>query len=183
MKLTKQMQEQAAQLFMAQAADAAAPYRALANEIAVIVGAKVKAGEKVTEAGENLWGKFRSALDIGLSADHSADNIAIGLTVACEEAEVPGGTARSYIGTIRNMYAEILAGGLTREDALLMKIKVARQRYMDADKKAMAEARARLAEETKGWTVAQLDDLKDYAKLCNEEAKAKKEADRAAAAA
>jgi hypothetical protein len=182
-KMTKAMQEQAAALFMAQAADAAAPYRTLAGEIGIIVGAKAKAGERVTEAGENLWGKFRSALDIGLSADHSADNIAVGLTVACEEAGVPGGSYRTYIGTIRSMYAEVLAGGLSREDALLMKIKDARQRYMAADKKAMAEARARLAEATKGWTAAQVDDLTDYVKLCNEEAKAKAEADRAAAEA
>lgn len=186
-KMTKAMQEQAEALFMAQAADAAAPYRTLAGEIGIIVGAKAKAGERVTEAGENLWGKFKSALDIGLSADHSADNIAVGLTVACEEAGVPGGSYRTYIGTIRSMYADVLrgeeAGGLSRENALLMKIKDARQRYMAADKKAMAEARARLAEATKGWTAAQVDDLTDYVKLCNEEAKAKAEADRAAAEA
>ena len=183
MKLTKEMQALAVAQFAAQAADAAAPYRAIANELAVIAGAKAKLGQKVTAAAGNLWEVFKSALAVGLTANHTADNIAVGLTVACEEAGVPGGSSRSYIGTIRNMYADVLrgeeAGGLSMESALLMKIKDARQKYMDADKKALAEALARLHEVTKGWTVAQLDGLTEYAKLENAERKARDEAEKA----
>jgi hypothetical protein len=176
MKMTKEMQAQATKLFLAQAADAAAPYRTLANEIAVLAGARSKVSEKATEIKEGLWGAFRSALDIGLSESHSADNIAVGLTVACEEAGVPGGSSRSYIGTIRNMYAEIVAGSLSREDALLMKINDARQRYMDADKRALKEARERLAEATKDWTVAQLDEYTALATADNDARRAEAEA-------
>ena len=99
----------------------------------------------------------------------------------------PGGSSRSYIGTLRNLYADVLrgeeAGGLSMESALLLKVKDARQKYMDAAKKARNEAIARLHEATKGWTVAQLDGLTEYANLENEERKAQKEAERARAAA
>lgn len=183
MKMTKEMQAQATALFLAQAADAAAPYRELANSIAILTGAKAKVSEKATEIKEGLWGAFRSALDVGLASNHTADNIAIGLTVACEEAGVPGGSSRSYIGTIRNMYAEILAGGLTREDALLMKVKDARTRYMDADKKALKEARERLAEATKDWDVAMLDEYTALATAENDARRAEKEAAKQALAA
>lgn len=184
MKLTKEMQAQANALFLAQAADAAAPYRELANSIAVLTGARSKVAEKATEIKEGLWGAFRSALSVGLTANHSADNIAVGLTVACEDAGVPGGSSRSYIGTIRNMYAEIVSGGpLTLEDALLMKVKDARARYMDADKKALKEARERLAEATKDWTVAMLDEYTALANADNEARRAEKEAAKAQALA
>ena len=159
MKLNKDLQAIAAQLLADQSADAAAPFRTLAGEIARIAETKDKAREKGTEATANLWGSFRSALSIAHDAGMAATTLKLGLAVACAEANVPSGSYRSYVGTVANMLADVNAGGITITDALLLSIKDARERYQDAEKKAAREARANLLEAIKGWTPAQVDAL------------------------
>jgi hypothetical protein len=172
MKLDKTMLSQLA-------ADYAAPYRSIAATLATIAGAKAKLGEKVTEQAFSLWEGFKQGLDVAIAADHSPNAVRVGFAVACEEAGIPSGSFRSYVATIGSMYAEVQTGTLTREDALLMKIKDARERYQDAEKKALREAKSRLEAAVKGYTVAQLDELTEYVKLVNAEAKAAAEAARA----
>jgi hypothetical protein len=169
MKLNKEM-------LSALAADYALPYRELANQIGLIAAQKSTLANGVNEANFGLWDGFKKGLDVAIAADHSPTAIRVGFAVACEEAGIPAGSFRSYVATIGNMYADIQAGSLEREVALLMKVKEARERYQDADKKALREAKARLEAATKGWTVAQLDELSEYAGLVNEERKAQADA-------
>ena len=172
MKLTKEMQE----FIMAQAADAAAPFRGLANEIGLIVARKKAATKAGSEQSANLWDTFKMSLSIAHGANMDAGALRLGLAVACTEANVPAGSFRSYVGTIGNMYADVIGGGIGLNDALAMTIKDARERYQDAEKKALREARARLAEETKDWTAEALDELTAELKAAREAAQQEAEA-------
>lgn len=164
----------------ANAADQAAPYRELANKVAMIAGAKGKLSEKVTEAGYNLWESFKESLDTALSADHTATSMRIGLTVAMTDAAVPPGSFRSYVATVTSLYERVQGGTLTQTDAKLLKIKDARELVQDEGKKALREARNRLAEASKDFEVADIDELVEYSKAMIEERKAAEEAAEAA---
>lgn len=175
MKLNKELQAIAAERLMAEAADAAAPFRSLANEIRSIAQAKGNANTATTNANESLWGAFKSALSIAHDAGMSASSMKLGLAVACAEADVPAGSYRSYVATVSDMLADVNGGGITIEAALLMKVKDAREKYQDAAKKARREANARLTEATKDWTTAQVNALADQCIAANEATKAEKQ--------
>lgn len=124
MKLSKD----ATARLLAQAADAALPYRTLAAAIAT-ANATVAAKAEATKAErKSLWALFRDSLALGLEAQHTATDLRVGLEVALADA-VPGGSFRSYIGTVGNMYADIVAGSLSVEDASTMTVEKARERY------------------------------------------------------
>lgn len=160
MKMTKDLQGLANAMFAEAAADAAAPFRALANEIGTIVAKRKGLSAEGTKQGASLWDKFKTALSIAHEAGMSANSLKLGLAVACAEADVPTGSYRSYVSTVASMLADVnSASDTTIVEALALTIQQAREKYQDAEVKALREARARLAEVTKSYTADQLDDL------------------------
>lgn len=111
------------------ALELARPYAELAMELAK--GFKKVKGlqDSLTTAKGGLWGGFKQALSIGMAASHNVSNIKAGLAVACEEATIPSGSYRGYVGTIGHMYNELVTGTLTLSEAEQMSIGDARKRY------------------------------------------------------
>ena len=156
MKLNKDMQN----ALMAQAADKALPYRTLAAAVAQGVATVAAHAERTKGERKGLWATFRSALNAAHDAGHSATDLRVGLTIACNEAEVPAGTIRSYVGTLANMQADVNAGTLPLAEALELSIEKARERYpADTEAAKLKAARAEVADAVKLCTVAELKEL------------------------
>lgn len=111
------------------ALELARPYAELAMELAK--GFKKVKGlqDSLTTAKGGLWGGFKQALSLGMSAGHNASNVKAGLAVACEEAKIPSGSYRGYVGTIGHMFNELADGTLTLAEAEQLSIGDARKRY------------------------------------------------------
>lgn len=149
MQLSKSVQEALLANAVSQAHTMAVPYEEVAKGIALAVAANKAHTGKAKEERTNLWGAFKQALSIGLAAGHNVNALRVGLEVACEEQKVPGGSIRSYINTLENMYREIEAGGLTLIAAEKLSIADARKRYrvVSDDEKARKD----LLDTVKDW--------------------------------
>lgn len=111
------------------ALELAQPYAELALELAKEIKGVKSLQDKLEAKKGGVWGGFKRALAIGMAAGHTAANIKAGLAVACEEAKIPSGSFRGYVGTIGHMYNEIAEGTLTLSEAENMSIGDARKRY------------------------------------------------------
>jgi hypothetical protein len=132
------------------------PYAALASHLATaLAGAKIQA-DAAKSAKTGTWAGFKSAVVIGRDNGHSASVMRTGLEVACVDAGIPSGSFRGYISTVESLAADVFAGELSMAELEAISVKDARERYMDADKKAVLDARAKLNEATKGWNAEQL---------------------------
>jgi hypothetical protein len=188
-KFSNAVQEALLQDAAARAHAMAVPYEALAKQIAIAVEAQKAHGQKAKEERTNLWGAFKQALSIGMTEGHTVSALRVGLEVACEENKVPGGSIRSYINTIENMYREVAEGTLTLTAAEKLSIADARKRYRvvsDAEK-----VRSELLDVVKNWKVDEVQaliavaraeaDEDEVAEVINVAELHKKEAEEAAA--
>lgn len=111
------------------ALELAQPYAALALDIAKGMKQVKSLTDKLATSKGGVWGGFKQAISIGMAASHSLANIKAGLAVACEEAKIPSGSYRGYIGTIGHLYTDILAGNMTIAEAEALSVADARKRY------------------------------------------------------
>lgn len=111
------------------ALELARPYAELAMELAKGFKKVKGLNDALTTAKGGLWGGFKQALSIGMASDHNVSNIKAGLAVACEEAKIPSGSYRGYVGTIGHMYNELVTGTLTLSEAEQLSVADARKRY------------------------------------------------------
>ena len=142
-------------ILLAQAA-VAVPYAGLAAHIATIAAGTAAQGDALKAARTGLWDSFKAAIPLALEAEHNAETMRAGLEIACMNANVPAGTFRGYVSTVQSLYADIEAGELSAAEVEAISVKDARERYMNADKKALATAKAALLARVKGWTVEEL---------------------------
>lgn len=135
-------------------AEYAGTYASLAAKIAGHAAqAAAKAGAAKVAKG-NVWADFKSALELAQEAGHTATALRVGLEIACIEADIPAGTFRSYVATVGDLYADIVAEKLTMEQATGLSIADARKRYkVETPADAM---RAKLMEAVKTWDADQL---------------------------
>ncbi len=122
----------------------AAPYEELARTIATAIAAAGIHAEKAASERTTLWDSFKGAIDVALTVGHNAGALQAGLSVACEEAGIPAGSYRGYSSTIVNLFTDLSEGRLDRAQVSAMSVKDARERYMDAEKKADKEMQAKL---------------------------------------
>lgn len=144
---------------MAQREAIIAPYRKLAQGIATAVAAGKALNEKAQEGKRTLWDSFKAAMKIAVESHHTAEALRDGLSLACAEAEIPTGSFRSYVATTADLFALVKAEKLDLSKATGLKIKEARELVMPADKKQLAELKARFAELTAEYTAEQWVDL------------------------
>lgn len=147
--LSKSVQEALLQDAASRAHAMAVPYETVARNVALAVEANKAHAGKAKEERTNLWGAFKSALSVGMANEHSIQALRVGLEVACEEQKVPGGSIRSYVNTIENMYREIISGSLMLPAAEKLSIADARKRYRVVSDEE--KARRNLLDLVKDW--------------------------------
>lgn len=166
----------------------AAPYSALAASLATALAGLKKDADTLTGEKTKVWDAFKSACAIGKKAKHDRDALRAGLEIACVQAGIPAGSFRGYISTVESLYADVLAyapangdepqKGLTLEQVKEISVKDARERYMDAGKKALAEAKARLTKAVGEWSADAIIELAKVAEAANAKAAAAKPAEK-----
>lgn len=150
----------------------AAPYDGLAKKLATAIAGTKAHGDAVKAERSTLWDTFKSACTIGLKAEHDANALRAGLEIACVNAGIPAGSFRGYVSTIGSLYGDLIAGNLSEGELADISVKDARERYMDADKRLLNEARKRLNDAVKGWSVAAIIAFAEMAEKVNEKAAA-----------
>lgn len=135
-------------------AEYAVTYAELAAKIAGHVAKRDAKAAEAKEAKSTVWGDFKSALTLAHDAGHTVTALRVGLEIACTEADIPAGTFRSYVATVGDLYADVLAETLSIADATALSIADARKRYkVETPEEAM---RAKLKEAIKDWDAEQL---------------------------
>lgn len=154
MSFSKEFQAAAMAEAASRATGLAAPYRAIAIAIATAVAAQAVHEGKLKVEKVSLWSAFKDALSVAATAEHSPSALRMGLEVACNEADVPGGSFRSYAGTVSSMAQDIADGTLTLADALAMPIVDARNRYKEVT--PLQAAKTALLAAIADWTPEQV---------------------------
>lgn len=148
---------------LAQASAVAGPYLALASHLATALAGVKSHAETVKAEKVTVWDSFKSAITVARDNGHDSATMRAGLEIACLQAAIPAGSFRGYMSTVESLAADLFRGELSLIEVNEISVKDARERYMDADKKALNAARAKLNEVTKGWTAEQLLLLADIA--------------------
>lgn len=141
---------------VALAAAASAPYNALAASIATATSANKVTADGLKAAKLNVWDAFKSAIGIAVEAGHNAAQMRAGLEISCVNAGVPAGTFRGYVSTVESLALDLFTGEIDAGTVAEISVKDARERYMDADKRILNEARAKLRERVKDWDAEQI---------------------------
>ena len=162
MALSKQAKEMLLADQIKKAEVYAAPYRPLATELAVNVAEAQRIADEAKENRASTWTLFKKALAIATTSKHSVEAMRIGLEIACDGAGIPGGSFRSYVMTVTNLYDDIRQKNITLADAEAMTITQARALYRVLT--PLQEARAALNEAIAAWDAAELMKLVDLAK-------------------
>ena len=162
MALSRQLQQELLADQIKKADVFAAPYRALATELAINFAEAAELAQNQKDNRTATWTVFKGALEIAVNAKHSVNALRIGMEIACDAAGVPGGSFRSYINTLSNMYEDIQSKNMTLEQATAMTIAQARALYRVLT--PLQEARASLNEAIANWTAEELMKLVDLAK-------------------
>lgn len=147
---------------MSKATGFAIPYKALCAELSAITKAQQARAEAARKDRVSLWDTFKKALSIAANSGHSVESMRMGLELACNEAEIPGGSFRSYVNTLGQLYNDILKGTLPLDDAMGLTIGDARARYRVVS--PVDKLRRELAETTKEWTADELAALINLAR-------------------
>lgn len=146
----------------------AVPYKPVALHVGTALTAVKTHQDKMAEERKNVWASFKEALDVAATSGHTTQAMKIGLALACDEVGIPEGSFRSYLGTVSNLYEDILnpdnpRGALTLAQAKVMTIQEARKRFAPPPT-PVQEARQQLAKLTSDWTPEQLQALVNIAK-------------------
>lgn len=160
--LSRQLQEMLLADAMAKAQGFAIPYKALCSELSAISRAMAERAEQGRKDRLNLWDTFKKALAIAANSGHSVESMRLGLELACNEAQIPGGSFRSYVNTLGQLYNDVLRGELKIEEAIGLSIGDARARYRVVS--PAAKLRQELVEVTRDWTPDELAALINLAR-------------------
>jgi hypothetical protein len=150
MALSKQVKDSLLAAEVKKAEAFATPYRALAEQIKSVMDESASIAETAKENRATTWDTFKQALAIASAEGHSQLALRVGMEIACDQAGVPGGSFRSYLSTIVNLYEDIQEGELTLKDAQDMTITAARALYRVIT--PAQEARSALLEAVASWT-------------------------------
>jgi len=145
----------AAELAKAQAY--AQPYVGIAKKAAQTAAEGSAASTQARKARESLWGTFKTALSAAQAAGHSPATMRLGLEIACTDAEVPGGSFRSYVATLADLLGDIQNGKLALSEAEGLSIGDARKRYRVVT--PYDASVARLMDAIKDWTPEEVQEL------------------------
>lgn len=161
MKLSKEVNQYATDSLKA----VGTAYEPLAGRIALAVAVAKGAADAAKSERESVWTLFKGAVAVGVTAKHSPEAMRAGLEYACTVAGIPAGTLRGYASTVENLYRDRLAFkaakgktaqvGLSQSEVDAISVADARKRYKAAPT-AAEQARTRIAEAIKEWTVEQL---------------------------
>lgn len=147
---------------MSKASGFAIPYKALCSELSAITKAQQERAEAARRDRTSLWDTFKKALAIAANSGHSVESMRMGLEMACNEAEIPGGSFRSYVNTLGMLYNDVLKGTLPLEQATGLSIGDARARYRVVS--PVDKLRRELVQVTQEWTAEQLAALINLAR-------------------
>lgn len=150
MALSKQVKDSLLEQEVKKAEAFATPYRALAAQIKTVMDESASLAETAKENRTTTWDIFKQALAIAAEEGHTQLALRVGMEIACDQAGVPGGSFRSYLSTVVNLYEDIQEGNLTLKDATDMTITAARALYRVVT--PAQEARAALLEAVASWT-------------------------------
>lgn len=133
----------------------AAPYAHLAATLATAIGSAKTQAETAKGAKQTVWDGFKSAMGIAAENGHNAAALRAGLEIACINAGIPSGSFRGYVGTIGNLYADVLkpegeAGHIALSAAVALSVKDARDRYKP-EPTNLEKLHAKLAAAVKDW--------------------------------
>jgi hypothetical protein len=138
-------------------------YKILAGRIATALAAGKDKAKGATKDRESAWGLFKSAIKFAADNGHTPEQMREGLGVYCLLAGIPQGTVNGYITVTEQLAIDYNAGKLDSAKLADMSIADARDRYLDADKRAAKEAKAALLEVVKEWTGPQIRTLLELA--------------------
>jgi hypothetical protein len=150
MALSKQVKDSLLEQEVKKAEAFATPYRALAAQIKTVMDESASLQETARENRTTTWDIFKQALVIASEEGHTQLALRVGMEIACDQAGVPGGSFRSYLSTVVNLYEDIQEGNLSLKDAQDMTITAARALYRVVT--PAQEARAALLEAVATWT-------------------------------
>lgn len=102
---------------------------ALAAIYAAAAKAIAKGVSAMDKAIGGTWEGFKLAVSTGLKAGQTDETAFKGLKLACDAADVPKGTWNRYSPMARKLYKAILAGEISREEALAMSVKDVEKRF------------------------------------------------------
>lgn len=102
---------------------------ALAAIYAAAAKAIAKGVSAMDKAIGGTWEGFKLAVSTGLEAGQTDETAFKGLKLACDAADVPKGTWNRYSPMARKLYKAILAGEISREEALAMSVKDVEKRF------------------------------------------------------
>lgn len=127
--ISKDVQNMLLSEALGKASGFAIPYKALCGELHAIVTSQQERADAAKKDKASLWDTFKKALDIAIDSGHSVSAMRIGLELACSDATIPGGSFRSYVNTLAQLFEDILQAKLTAEEARKLSIGDARARY------------------------------------------------------
>lgn len=115
---------------------------ALAAIYAAAAKAIAKGVSAMDKAIGGTWEGFKLAVSTGLEAGQTDETAFKGLKLACDAADVPKGTWNRYSPMARKLYKAILAGEISREEALAMSVKDVEKRFPRKARETAATSQA-----------------------------------------
>ena len=128
----------------------ATPYRTLAAQIKQSMEEAGSLADQQKENRASTWDMFKQALGIASAENHTQLALRVGMEIACDQAGVPGGSFRSYLSTVVNLYSDIKEGNLSLKEAQELSIAQARALYRVVT--PVQEARNALLEAVSAWS-------------------------------
>lgn len=159
--ISPQLREMLLAEAMSKASGFAIPYKALCGELSAIAHAQAARDAASRRDRATLWDTFKKALNIAANSGHSVESMRMGLELACSEAGIPGGSFRSYVNTLGQLFEDVLRARITVEEATALSISDARARYRVIT--PVDKVRRALAEATRDWNANELSALLNVA--------------------
>lgn len=146
----------------------AVPYKPIAEQLAATLNDINEAQERIKQSRVSVWQLFKDSLSVAVSAGHTVQAFKVGMTLACNQAEIPDGSVRSYLATASSLYEDIMnpdnpRGTLTLAQVMEMAVADARKRFSPPPTEEQ-QARRALQELTADWSPEQLSALVEIAK-------------------